>query len=117
MANEHNPVAEVGNLMASLLASPHCPSTVREAINAHLNNVYERADLTKPDIVRMLYHLLASQEAPQAVAPATAVADKSSGTPVEETVLAEIGTIETAGLNGKSPDAISEGEVLEAVAS
>ncbi|HWQ35176.1 MAG TPA: hypothetical protein VNQ79_20190 [Blastocatellia bacterium] len=110
MTDEQNPWIEVGNLMASLLASPQCPETVRKAIVEHLNSVYERANLTRPDLVRLLYHHLAADLA----APAqSAVVNGES----DETVLDEVGAVEAAaGLNGRAQTA-GDGEVLETAAS
>ncbi len=104
MASEHNPYEEVGSLMASLLASSQCPSSVREAIVAHLNGIYQQSDLTRPEMVRLLYHLLA---------PAAATAD-NNGQPGE--VLAGVAETGSAPeLNGTAPASSGEGEILEAV--
>jgi len=48
-------ITQLGNLMAALLESPHCPPKVREAINAHLRDLYQRNDLMRPDMIRILY--------------------------------------------------------------
>ncbi|MFN7944037.1 MAG: hypothetical protein U0Z53_01575 [Blastocatellia bacterium] len=107
MASENNPYEEVGGLMASLLASPQCPSSVREAIVAHLNSLYQKSDLTRPDMVRLLYHLLAPEAAPTAT---------GNNDQHDEPVLAEVAETGSAPeLNGTAPSSSSEGEILEAV--
>jgi hypothetical protein len=51
---------EIGRMVASLLSSPHCPPTLRAALKNHLAELYNEADLTQPEIVRLIYaHLVA----------------------------------------------------------
>jgi hypothetical protein len=112
MTDEQNPWVEVGNLMASLLASPNCPETVRAAIVEHLNSVYQRANLTRPDLVRLLYHRLAAEFVTE-TAETPAVSPEG-----DETVLVEVGAVEAAaGLNGRAQTSTGDGEVLETAAA
>jgi hypothetical protein len=60
---------EIGRIVASLLGSPHCPPSLQASLKSHLAELYQGADLTRPEIVRVIY--------PYLVAPAEDGADSS----------------------------------------
>jgi hypothetical protein len=64
MSDNHSAYAEVGGLLAAMLENPQAPAAVREAVVAHLDGLLTRANLMRPDVVRMIYpHLVAADVA------------------------------------------------------
>ncbi len=58
MLTPHPEHQEIADALATLLASPHCPQTLRRQIENYLANFYQHVDLLNPEIVRAIYPCL-----------------------------------------------------------
>lgn len=120
MSNLTSEVFNFGNTLAAVLEYPHCPSVIREAIHSHLAELYRQTDLTRPDIIRALYDLIAPT--PTMAAPETnaAVAETTTSPAEEEppsTPLDAASTLEQDSLPVESTEATATETTTVASAS
>jgi hypothetical protein len=83
MSTLNSEALNFGNLLAAMLEHTHCPTVIRAAINSHLMEVYQQADLTRPDIIRVLYAMVA----PAPAAPAQETSAAVEAAPAEKPAL------------------------------
>jgi hypothetical protein len=113
MTNTHSAYQEVGDLLAAMLENPHCPAGVRESVVEHLSGLYSRVNLTRPEVVRLLYpHLIAADIA--AASGGSNTAQEAMPVATESELTGEsAGTSET----GTGPDPDEGGAAAQAAAN
>ncbi len=65
MINSRPEYQEVGEHIANLLASPHCPQNLREMLEGYLSELYRQTNLLNPEIVGTLFPYLMFASEPQ----------------------------------------------------
>jgi len=58
MINPRPEYQEIGEQIAKLLASEHCPQSLRSLLEDYLSGLYKQANLLKPEIVNSLFPYL-----------------------------------------------------------
>lgn len=107
----------LADLMATLLETPQCPASVRDAITSHVRDLVSQTDLTSPDIIRLLYpHLSSQAETDASATVAEGGTDAESGL---EEILGDIDEPATAqaGTNETSAVPVTEAQTEQASAS
>lgn len=82
--NDHN---EVGNSIAALLASSKCPADLRQTLEGYVAGLFQKARLTRPEIVRAVLPFVlldAEAAAAEAAAAPAAVTEESAPEAVAE---------------------------------
>lgn len=58
MINPRPEYQEIGEQISKLLASEHCPQTLRTLLEGYLSDLYQQTNLLKPEIVNSLFPYL-----------------------------------------------------------
>jgi hypothetical protein len=109
MSDNHSAYAEVGGLLAAMLENPQAPAAVREAVVAHLDGLLTRANLMRPDVVRMIYpHLVAADI--QQTAPGANGAGEAAGADEAQAVATELAEDAAPAAEAAAGDGAGDGE-------